>query len=112
VGKRLFITSESIGDESIELGSILMKNFLYSVARAEDLPDAITLMNGGVRLACEGSASLDDLRLLEERGVVIKACGTCIDYLHLAERLEVGEVGTMQTSVDALLGEDEVVTIG
>jgi len=112
VGKRLFITSERIGNESIELGSILMKNFLYSVARAEHLPVAVTLMNGGVRLACAGSASLDDLRMLEEKGVDIKSCGTCLDYLHLSDKLEVGEVGTMQTSADALLGGDDIVTIG
>ena len=71
----------------------------------------MTLMNDGVRLACVGSESLDDLHLLVEQGVAVKACGTCLDYLGLKESLAVGEVGTMPDSVAAMLGPDEFVTI-
>jgi len=109
--KRLLIVTDRIGRGDDELGRVLMKSFLYSVARNEDKPLAILLSNSGVRLACEGSQSLDDLRLLAEAGVAVKACGTCLDYLGLRESLEVGEVGTMPGLAEALLGEDGVVTI-
>ena len=111
MAKRLLILTDRIGRGDDELGRILMKNFLYSVARNAEKPSAVTFMNEGVRLACEGSASLDDLRLLMEEGVAVKVCGTCLDYLKLTESLAVGEIGTMPASVEALLNSDETVTI-
>ena len=112
MAKRIFITTDKIGRDNAELGAILMKNFLYSVARNENAPKAIMLMNEGVRLACIGSTSLDDLRILAENGVPVKACGTCLDFLGLKDELAVGEVGTMPDSVAALLGDATVLTIG
>jgi selenium metabolism protein YedF len=111
VSKRILIISDKIGRGDEELGALLMKNFLYSVARNEEAPAAVMLMNEGVRLACEGSSSLDDLALLAEKGVAVKACGTCLDFLGLTEKLAVGDVGAMPASVAALLGDDEVLTI-
>ena len=111
MAKRVFITNDRIGAGDGELGRILMRNFIYSLARADAAPIAVVMMNEGVRLACEGSDSLDDLQLLAQRGVAIKACGTCLDFLGLADSLRVGEVGTMSGSVDALLGDDDIVTI-
>ncbi len=111
MAKRVLILTDRIGHGDDDLGRVLMKNFLYSLARNAEKPSAVVLMNGGVRLACEGSDSLDDLRLMVENGVAVKACGTCLDYLKLMDSLLVGEVGTMPASVEGLLGGDEVVTI-
>lgn len=110
MSKRVFIISDRIGRGDEALGALLMRNFLYSLARAEESPKAVMLMNGGVRLACEGSESLDDLRLLAEKGVAVKACGTCLDYLGLKEALVVGSVGAMPDTVTALMADD-VLTI-
>jgi len=110
MAKRVFIVTDRIGRGNDELGTVLMKNFLYSLARNEEKPKAVVFMNEGVRLACNGSASLEDLRLLAENGVAIKACGTCLDFLGLTDELAVGEVGTMPASVEALLADD-VLTI-
>ena len=112
MAKTYLILSDSFGRGDDELGRVLARNFLYSLARADVRPARIMLMNGGVRLACEGSDSLDDLRLLAEAGVPVKACGTCLDFLGPKERLAVGEVGTMPASVETLSGDSEVVTLG
>lgn len=111
MGKRILIISDRYGTGDDELGKLLMRNFLYSLARDEGVPTAVMLANNGVRLACEGSDSIDDLRILVGKGVPIKACGTCLDYLGLTEKLAVGEIGTMPAAVSALLGDDAVVTI-
>jgi selenium metabolism protein YedF len=111
MAKRVFIVTDRIGRANDELGAVLMKNFIYSLARNADKPKAVMLMNEGVRLACNGSASLDDFALLAENGVAIKVCGTCLDFLGLSDELAVGDVGTMPGSVEALLGDDAVVTI-
>ena len=111
MAKRVLILTDSIGRDDEELGRVLMKNFLYSVARDVDPPVSVMLMNEGVRLACEGSASLDDLRLLVTGGVSVKACGTCLDYLGLTGALAVGQIGTMPDNVAAMLAPGEVLTI-
>lgn len=111
MAKRMLFLSDRIGRANDELGRVLMKNFLYSVARNDDAPKAVMFMNEGVRLVCEGSDSLDDLHLLAEKGVAVKACGTCLDFLGLKDQVAVGDIGTMPESAAALLGADDVVTI-
>lgn len=111
MAKRVLILTDAIGRDEDELGRVLMRNFIYSLARNEEKPSAVVLMNEGVRLACEGSEVLDDLRLLVENGVAVKACGTCLDYLKITDLLAVGEVGTMPDSVAGVMGGDDVVTI-
>ena len=111
MAKRVLIGAETIGRGDDELGSLLMANFLYTLARADRKPAAVMLMNGGVRLACTGSKALDDLGLLAEAGIPIKVCGTCLDHLGLTDALAVGEVGTMPAAVDAFLGDDEILAI-
>ena len=109
--KRILIATDKLGHGNAKLGAILMTNFIYTLARADEKPLAITLMNEGVRLACAGSECLEDMKLLAENGVAVKACGTCLDFLGLRERLEVGEIGDIKSAVDALLA-DSVLTIG
>ena len=111
MAKRVLITTDRIGRGDDDLGRLIVRNFCYALARAEERPAALMLMNGGVRLACEGSEVLDDLRLMVDNGVAVKVCGTCLDYLEIADTLEVGEVGTMVDAVAAFLGEGEIVTV-
>lgn len=111
MAKRVLILSNRVGRGDDELGALLMRNLLYTLARNEEKPRAVMLMNEGVRLACDGSASLDDLRLLSENGVAVRACGTCLDFLGLKENLAVGEIGAMSDSVAALIAEPDVLTI-
>jgi len=111
MAKRVFIVTDKIGRGNDELGAILMKSFLYSLARNEERPRAVMLMNEGVRLACTGSDSLDNLALLAENGVAIKVCGTCLDFLGVKDDLAVGEVGTMPDGVAALVADPDVLTI-
>ena len=111
MSKTVFVTSETMGGGDEELGRLLMKNLLYSLARNERKPAAVMFANEGVRLLCEGSESLDDLKLLVEAGVPVKACGTCLDFLGLTESVRVGDVGAMPTAVEALMGDPAVLTI-
>lgn len=111
MAKRILITTDRMGSGDDELGRVLMRSFIYSLARTERLPSAVMFANEGVRLACEGSEVLDDLRLLVEAGVTVRSCGTCLDFLGVKESLAVGVVGTMVELVDALTGDDAIVTV-
>jgi selenium metabolism protein YedF len=111
MAKTFWITTDTLGNGDEQLGRALMRNLIYSLARAVDRPERVMLMNGGVRLACTGSDSLDDLRLLADAGTIIKSCGTCLDFLGLNGALEVGEVGDMAGSAAVLAGGADVVTV-
>ena len=93
--KVVVIRSNVMGEGDPELGKVLIKGFIYALSQQEDLPKTILFYNGGAHLTCEGSASLDDLKELELRGVRILTCGTCLNFYGLSEKLKVGEVTNM-----------------
>ena len=93
--KVVVIRSNVMGEGDPELGKVLINGFIYAWSQQEELPKTILFYNGGAYLTCEGSASLDDLKELEHRGVKILTCGTCLNFYGLSEKLKVGEVTNM-----------------
>jgi selenium metabolism protein YedF len=89
------ITAGTMGSGDDELGALLLRSFLKTQAELERKPDAVLFYNDGVKLCCEGSNLLDDLRGLEAAGVEIIACGTCLNFFELADQLRVGRVTDM-----------------
>ena len=96
------ITSDAMGHGSEDLGKQLMKGFIYALSQLEELPNTILFYNGGAKLTTEGSLSLEDLKAMEEQGVQILTCGTCLNYYGLSEKLAVGGVTNMYTIVETL----------
>jgi selenium metabolism protein YedF len=111
VAKTFWIVSDRVGSGDDELGRLLMRNLLYSLARAESKPGRLMFMNGGVKLVCEGSDALADVQLLAEAGVIVKVCGTCLDFYGLKDKLAVGEIGDMAGSAAVLVDDSDVVTV-
>lgn len=109
-GKVLFISTDSIGRGSGELGRVLAKSLINALAENDSVPEKIVLMNAGVRLACEGSDLVAPLNELECRGVEILACGTCLKYFDLADKLRAGKTSNAYEILNALL-EGNVVPL-
>ena len=57
----------------------------------------------------EGSESLEDLKVLEEQGVEIMTCGTCLDYYGIRDRLAIGGVTNMYSIVETLQNAMSVI---
>lgn len=91
------VTAEAMGRGDDELGQLLMRSFLKTQLLVEPhlRPDAVIFYNAGVKLCCEDSALLDDIRALEKAGVEIIACGTCLNFFGLAPQLAVGRGSDM-----------------
>ncbi|RMF71132.1 MAG: sulfurtransferase-like selenium metabolism protein YedF, partial [Acidobacteria bacterium] len=89
--------------------ALLMRGFLKSLRDVPRRPDVALFYNAGVKLCCEGSPALDDLRALEARGVEILACGTCLNYFGLADRLAAGRVTDMLEIAGRLVGAGTIV---
>ena len=94
------IHSNKIGSGPEELGSLLMKSFLFSLSEQEELPEKILFYNSGARLSVEGSPVLKDLQAMEADGVEILTCGICIDYFGYQDQLAVGDVTNMYHIVE------------
>lgn len=107
----VLVASNLLGSGDERLGSILMRSFLKTLKDAEPRPWRLLLVNSGVRLSTIGSDLLDDLRALEQSGVEILSCGTCLDYYGLLDALQVGMKTNMHEIVSSLVSADRVVRV-
>jgi selenium metabolism protein YedF len=89
------LSHDRMGRGDDELGQVLMRSFLHTLAEMDEIPARVALYNTGVKLAVEGSDVIDDLRALQGRGVDIMVCGTCLNYFNLTDRLAAGRVSNM-----------------
>jgi selenium metabolism protein YedF len=108
----IVIQSEHMGRGDEKLGKILMKSFIYTVRETKPYPKTILFFNSGVKLTVEESEVLDDLKALENEGVEIISCGTCLDYFNLKDKLGVGSISNMYTIYEKMRNSTNVVTIG
>jgi len=74
-----------------------MRAFVNSLKEADKLPTAILLYNSGVKIALKGTDTALSLQELEDKGIAIIACGTCIEYYGIKESLAVGMISNMYT---------------
>lgn len=103
------VDTDAMGRGSDELGRTLMKGFLFALGQLPQPPKTLLFYNGGAHLTCEGSASLEDLRALAEKGTEILTCGTCLNYYGLTEKLAVGGVTNMYAIVETLANAGKVI---
>lgn len=101
-GTVVVISSDAMGNGDDTLGKLLMKGFIFALSKQENPPATILLYNGGAKLSCAGSESLEDLKNLESCGVTILTCGTCLNFYGLGEKLSVGSVTNMYDIADKL----------
>lgn len=102
-------SSDKVGHGNDELGEILTRAFIYSLIEVEPKPNTIIFMNSGVNLVIEGSVVLDDLKALEDAGVKILACGTCLGFFGLKDRVVIGEISNAYTLSETMMRASKVL---
>lgn len=107
----VFISSDKMGLGNDELGQVLIKGFIYTLTESKPYPKHILLVNAGVKLSSENEATVENLKILEDAGVEILSCGTCLDYYNLKEKLQVGSVTNMYTIVETLKNASNTISI-
>lgn len=90
------------GDEA--LGLILIENYLKLIIQENSLPKIITFYNAGVKLVASGSPVIEQLKVIEQKGVQLLACKTCLNHFGLLNKQAVGMAGTM---IDIILLQKE-----
>lgn len=107
----VLVTGIHMGHGDDGLGDMLMFNFLKTLK--EMGPDLwrVAFVNSGVSFTAEGSEAVPILQELAGEGVQILACGACLAYFHILDKMQVGEVTNMLEIVTGMQLADSVVTI-
>ncbi len=103
------INSPMMGTGDEALGKQLLKTFIYTLTEQDVLPQTVLFYNGGVPLVTEDSESLEDLKKLAAQGVAIYACGACLNYYQLTDKVAVGEITNMYRIVEIMRTADRIV---
>lgn len=107
-----FITTNVLGQGSPDLGAVLMKSLMVTLAEQQPVPAALVFLNSGVYLTTEGSPVLEQIQKLEASGTEILSCGTCLDYYRLKEKLQAGRISNMYEINSLLTSAKKVITVG
>ena len=106
--KVFLITSDVMGRGEDELGGLLIASFLRLLGESPEKPATMIFLNSGVRLVCDGSNVLDHVRKLEEQGVEMLVCTTCLEYFDFTDKLRVGKPTTMAKSIQSMMTADVI----
>lgn len=107
----VFMGKDYIGEGDYELGNALVKMFFYTLSQADDVPESILFMNSGVKLPALDEQVVAHLQALEDRGVKILVCGTCLDYYKLKDNLKIGEISNMYEITEKMLSASKVIAL-
>lgn len=102
------INSDKMGCGDEELGKKLLENFVYALTEQDRIPKTIVLYNSGVRIATVNDKTISDLKTLQSKGTEVLACGLCLDFYGLKDKLQVGSPTNMY-SITEIMRTNKVV---
>lgn len=105
------INSESMGNGDEALGKILVGAFLKKVWAKNEKPEAILFYNSGVKLLHKEAGLMETMVGLEEAGVDLVACGTCLNHYEMKDAVVAGRVSGMEEIVATMMKADKTITI-
>jgi len=89
------VLKNRFGEGSDELGEILVKACINTLPELSLKPRTLVFMNAGIFLTLKDSPVLDALKKLENAGVDMLVCGTCLDYFKKKDELAIGQISNM-----------------
>lgn len=107
----ILIGSDKIGRGDDSLGAKLMENFLATLGEMGDELWRVILVNNGVKLAARRSPARESLQGLEEAGLSILVCGTCLEHFGLMGKNKVGQTTNMLDVVTSLQVATKVINL-
>jgi selenium metabolism protein YedF len=104
------ISSNTMGMGDDELGWGLLQTYIQTIKEVSPMPSKIFFYNSGVLLTSRESGILRYIKELEEQGVEIFSCGTCIDFFNKNDKVLVGKLTNMFEIMDSMVRADKVVS--
>ncbi len=88
--KTIIISGDTLGAGNEELGQKLMGSFLRKLWALEKKPEKILFYNAGVDLV---------------------ACGTCVSFFDLKDKMVVGRIGDMHEIASSIIDSTDAITV-
>lgn len=114
--KTILFKSDKIGEG--ELGSVVANGFIGAIVKMpkDILPKKIVFLNRGVLLSTENpfvenASIISSLKALEELGVEIYSCETCLLHFDLKEKVLVGKIGNAIDVMNDLLSNEGTISL-
>ncbi len=106
----LYLKSNGMGNGTDStLSEKLLLAFLNKLSESDTKIDLVGCVNGAVKLTTSEGPALESLKKLESKGAKIASCGTCLEHLNLKESLKIGQIGTMDMTVQIMATADKVI---
>ena len=103
------ISSAIMGGGDDELGLKLITSFFKVLPLVQPLPSSIVFYNTGVKLVARNSPVEEYIKELENKGVKIYLCTTCVDYFSLKDKLATGNISDMYQILNILNEADNII---
>lgn len=100
-----------MGSADLTLQHKLLDTYLKLLVENNSLPAAICFYTDGVKLVVEGSPFLERLSEIEQKGVRLIICSTCLNHFGLSEKVRIGIVGGMSDILEAQSRASKVITL-
>jgi len=107
----ILITNEGMGKANLELQMKLVGTYFKLLIENNYLPNAVCFYTDGVKLVVNGSPVLDQLKQLEQKGVHLISCSTCLNYFALLDQVQVGIAGSMADIIEYQAKATKVITL-
>ena len=107
----ILITKEGMGNADHSLQQKLLDTYLGLLIDNGAIPAAICFYTEGVKLVVDGSPLLERLAHIEQKGVYLISCSTCLNFYGLTDKVRVGIIGSMADILDAQIKANKVITL-
>jgi selenium metabolism protein YedF len=105
----IVITSDKMGEGDHQLGHLLMENFIKAIKDLDKLPQKMVFYNKGVTLVTKDSPLIAHLKDLEQMGVEILLCATCVNHYAIEDIVGAGTLSNMYTIAEVMVSASNIV---
>ena len=114
-GTIVFISKDTFGhgsdsEKDHDFSHNLLNVFLQTIEQSGLKPRAILMANSGVKLIDPNASTYKVLCDLKESGTTVLACGLCLDYYGLKDKVPVEQVTNMFAICEYLFAADQVLS--
>jgi selenium metabolism protein YedF len=110
VGAIIMLSKDKFGDGDAEFSTTLINMFLQTVYTSGQRPRAILLANTGVRLMAPDSPALKVLNDFKDAGVEVLACGLCVEFYGLKDKIPVSQITNMFAISEFMFAADKIIS--
>ncbi len=79
-----------------ELEDVLCRMYFHTLTEMDEaVPDTLVFYDRGVFLTTDDSPVLEDLKILEKKGLTLLVCGTCLKHFEITDKHSAGTISNM-----------------